>query len=615
MLAIGIVRFLRSGLSMRKISLHPAKPANMPSLILIKSPGGVASNQSFPLEFVGKTELVIGRDKSKCDIHVDDGEQQVSRRQAVLTSDGQSYFIQHAGRNPTFLNSKTLEQLPPQKLKADDRVKICDFLFRFHDERASAPAPLPRQFLNELPDPPDSESTGEMTTVHQTFNRANAQQFLDVQPAERLRVLLSISSTLSKTLELNPLLEQIAESLFTVFRQADRCFVIQLDEAGRPFPKVIKSRRPNVGERYSRTIIRRAIETNQAYLSEDASADAQFAAAQSIADFRIRSVMCVPLATTDGKPLGAIQVDTQDVTKKFSEDDLKLLTIVGNLASVAVEKAEVHAELLLREKAQREIELAKVVQLGFLPKFPPDVPGYEFFGYYSAAQTVGGDYYDYIALPGGKFAIVLGDVAGKGVPAAMLMAKLSAEARFAFLMEPHPGKAVSLLNNQLVRGGIGDRFVTLAAMVLDPSDHTVTIVNAGHQTPLRYQPNGRTLVLSVSEDRCGLPLGVMEDYEFEMETISLAPNDTIVVFTDGVTDAANPAGKLFELAGVFTTIQQDAILGSTPRPRTAGERLADTVKRHANGAAQSDDIAIVSFGRYVGSPGSSTSTRVPATVV
>jgi phosphoserine phosphatase RsbU/P len=582
----------------------------MPSLMLIKSPGGTASNQTFPLKFDGKIEIVIGRDKSKCDIFIDDGEQQVSRRQAFITQNNGQFYLNHAGRNPTLLNNKVLDNSEPQLLKGEDRIKVCDFLFRFHDERTAAPAPLPTSLLNALPDPNEADS--EMTTVHHAVSNDSAKQFLEVQPVEQVRLLLSISTTLSRTLELDPLLEQIADSLFAVFRQADRCFVIQLDEAGRPYPKVIKARRANTGDRYSKTIIRRCIETNTSYLSEDASSDAALGAAQSIADFRIRSVMCVPLSTAEGVPLGAIQLDTQDVGKKFRDEDLKLLTIVANLASVAVEKAKFHAELIVREKAQREIELAKTVQLGFLPKGPPVLAGYEFFGFYAAAKTVGGDYYDYITLPGGKLAVVLGDVAGKGVPAAMLMAKLSAEARFAFLTEPNPAKAVTLLNKQLVSGGIGDRFVTLAACVIDPATHTVTTVNAGHQVPLLYVKHDRSCKVCVADTNVGLPLGVLDGYEYESDQLTLEPNQTLVVFTDGVTDAVNQAGTMFDLEGVENCLCKDDGIGLDPSPKSVGYRLAETVKRHANGAAPADDIAIVTFGRWDSKPAHSTSTRVPA---
>lgn len=568
----------------------------MPSLILIKSPGGLTSHQTFPLEFRNKSEIVIGREKGKCDIFIDDGQQQISRRHAIITTRNGSIYIENLGRNKTFIKTRDIDGLGPQVLKPEDTVKVCDFLFRYQDDRPAPPKPLPDDFLTDLPEMPENESASEMTTIQGTVNRAAAQQLLDVQPAERLRVLLDISTALAKTVELEQLLPQLAETLFGVFKQADRCLLIQFDHAGRPFPRVMRARRPGTDDRFSKTIVRRCIETQQAFLSEDASSDAALGTAVSIAEFRIRSVMCAPLITTDGKPLGAIQLDTQDVTKKFKDDDLKLLTIVSHLASVAVEKSQVIAALVVREKSQREIELAKQVQLGFLPKSAPDVPGYEFFGFYSAAQTIGGDYYDYIQLPGGRVAVVLGDVAGKGVPAAMLMAKLSAEVRFCLLSEPRPDKALSMLNDQLVRGGIGDRFVTLVALIIDPVEHTFTLVNAGHQTPLRYCPKKKVFSLSVAEDVGGLPLGLMEGFEYQMISARLEQGETIAVFTDGVTDAANPDGGLFDMDGVYA-VSDDPEITLSPRPQVIGKRLAMAVQKHAAGAPQSDDIALVCFGR------------------
>src|SRR5262249_26106646 len=154
----------------------------------------------------------------------------------------------------------------------------------------------------------------------------------------------------------------------------------------------------------------------QAVLSEDASSDPRFAMSQSIADFKIRSVMCAPLWTQDNKAFGAIHLDTQDRTKRFTEDDLKLLMGVASQASIALENARLHEDSLARERLKRELELAREVQRAFLPLRPPEVAGYEFFTHYESAFEVGGDYFDFIPLANGRLAVFLGDVAGKGVP-------------------------------------------------------------------------------------------------------------------------------------------------------------------------------------------------------
>jgi serine phosphatase RsbU (regulator of sigma subunit)/pSer/pThr/pTyr-binding forkhead associated (FHA) protein len=582
----------------------------MPSLILLKSPGGASPGETIPLD--GEL-LVIGRDADTCQIVIP--HHAVSRRHAQLSRAQGQYFIEDLkSRNHTFVNNKEVSTRTP--LRAEDRIKICDFLFRFHDERSAVkPKPLPQ-------DPPDEEEDddpGGLTTIEATKSPVSAQAFLEVAPSDRLRALLDISTGLSKTLELGPLLEAIAKTLFDVFKQADRCFIILLDEAGKPVPKVTKARRPGAEDtRFSKTIVRKSVESLQSYLSEDASSDASLGPAASIAEFKIRSVMCVPLASSEGRPLGAIQLDTQDRAKKFREDDLNMITIVANLASVAIEKARLHETLLSREKERKEIELAKAVQLGFLPQTFPELPGYEFYHHYSPAQTVGGDYFDYVQLPNNRLAVVIGDVAGKGVPAALLVAKLSSEVRFCLLTEPDPARAIALLNDQMIRGGLGDRFVTLAAAVLDPSAHLLTLVNAGHMNPLLYRATRGELSEAISNDATGLPLGVMPGFEYESATIDLEPGDTITVYTDGVTDAMAPGGELFGNEGVVKYLKlDDHAVSDGTRPQRVGDRIVSAVRRHANGRAQNDDIAIVCFGRLdpTVSPGMSVTRQGPSTPI
>jgi len=582
----------------------------MPSLVLLKSPEGAAPNKQIQLT---ADQMVIGRDENLCQIVIP--HHAVSRKHAQIVRNGNQYFIEDLkSRNKTFVNGKEIAPPTKQPLKPDDRIKICDFLFRYQDDRVVRPKELPDWLAKNGKDEEESESG--MTTIEATQSKGSAQQFLEIAPSDRLRALLEISTNLSRMLDLDPLMAQIAETLFSVFRQADRCFVLILDENGRPAPKVMRSRRPALDDtRFSRTVVKKTIESMQSYLSEDASSDASLGPAASIAEFKIRSVMCVPLANAEGKAIGAIQLDTQDRTKKFSLDDLNLLTIVANLAGVAIEKARLHEAVLAREKEQKEIELARKVQLGFLPQTLPDVPGYEFYSHYSPAQTVGGDYYDFISLPNGQVAVVLGDVAGKGVPAALLVAKLSSEVRFCLLTVPNLAQAVCLLNEQMIHGGLGDRFVTLAVMVLDPIAHTVTIVNAGHMSPKLYRETTDQLVDAISLDATGLPIGTLPGYAYEQVELHLEVGDSLTVYTDGVTDAMNQAGAMFGPEAVERNLLPDeaGLPGEAQRARRLGERLVAAVRAHANGRPQNDDIAVVSFGRLEASVGPNTSTNKAAT--
>ncbi|MBA4189757.1 MAG: hypothetical protein C0467_17360 [Planctomycetaceae bacterium] len=565
----------------------------MPTLQLLKIPDGATTSKIITLS--GGSQ-VIGRDAERCQIVFD--HTAVSREHAKITVQNGTYYIEDLkSRNHTFVNGK--EVAPPVRhpLKPDDRIKICDFLFQFRDDRTARPGKLPSWMQKEEPDKDDDG--GGMTTIEASQGTSNAQHFLQVAPADRLRALLDISTGLSKTLDLDQLLIQIADTLLNVFKQADRCFVLQLDDAGRPIPKVVKSRHVGMEDtRFSRTIVRKALESRQSFLSEDATGDTNLGPAASIAEFKIRSVMCVPLTTSEGTPIGAIQLDTQNRTKKFSTDDLNLLTIVANLASVAIEKARMHTSVLAREKEQKEIELARTVLLGFLPQTLPAMDGYEFFSHYSPAQTVGGDYYDFVPLPGGRWAVVLGDVAGKGVPAALLVAKLSSEVKFCLVTEPNPAKAISMLNDQMIRGGLQDRFVTLTAMILDPATHELTVINAGHMNPKLYKGTNGELGEAIADEITGLPLGVIPGFEYQAATIKLDSGDTITVFTDGVTDAMSPGGEMFGFDRVDRFLFPDeANLPETVRPKRMGERLVAEVRRHASGVPQNDDIAVVCFGR------------------
>jgi serine phosphatase RsbU (regulator of sigma subunit) len=250
-----------------------------------------------------------------------------------------------------------------------------------------------------------------------------------------------------------------------------------------------------------------------------------------------------------------------------------------------------HLELA-RERLKFDLELARKVQRGFLPLCLPEVPGYAFFAYYESAYEIGGDYYDFIPLPQGRIAILLGDVAGKGVVAALLMAKLSANAKFCMLTEPDPATAITRLNALMIQSGMADRFVTLIAAVLDPASHIVTLINAGHPSPLVYHRATRTVEEAMSTTIAGPPLCILDGFEYESCQITLQPGDSILAFTDGVTEATNDKELQFQTHGVYAAVQ-----GGAYSTRALGEQVVDAVKQFATGRSQQDDIALVGFGR------------------
>lgn len=563
----------------------------MPSLILTKTPDGSASGEKHPL---GNEPVIIGRSPEKCRVVLPANA--VSREHArIVPQNGQYYVEDLQSRNKTYINNKQVEGRHPNPLKNGDNIKICDFLFSFHDENAKGPFPGKKSPREE------DEEESSNTTVEAAFNRASPQQFLDTQPQEKLRAIIDIQNALSKTLDVQILLPQIAEELFKVFKQADRCFIIEVDEEDRLRPVVVKVRRHAAGnERFSRTIVRKCLDELKSFLSEDASTDSNINAAQSIAEFKIRSVMCVPLATQDGKPLGVIQLDSQDRTKKFSQDDLKLLVCVAGQASIALENAGLHETILQQQKLEEENRAASKVQRGFLPQSFPILAGYEFYAHYTAARTVGGDYYDFIPLRDGKLAVLLGDVSGKGVPAALLMARLSGEARVSMLTQSDVASAVTHLNEQLMMANLEDRYVTLSAAVIDPKNNRIDLVSAGHLSPWVYRNGSKKLEKIFEKDTGDFPVGWVPGHVYTSYPVALAPGDSLIIYTDGIEDAQPASGQRFTEDGVCKTIQDAGKVIGKLSAREIGARIVQAVQQHVGNHPQFDDIALVCFGRSIG---------------
>jgi phosphoserine phosphatase RsbU/P len=556
----------------------------MASLQVVK---GTSPGATLPLEKGDK--WVMGRN---ADCHIVVNLPSVSREHAIIRLLEGKFFIEDLkSRNGTTVNNQEVKGRT--ELAHNDRIKICDSIFAFFN--APKP-PLPKNLLGATLDEEDDEGEESSSTVEATFTASSKQILLETQPSEKLAFLVEMTAELTQTFDLDQLLPKIGESLFQVFRQADRAFIILADGENptKLIPKVIKTRRATDEStaRFSRRIVQQCIAKAQGLLSEDASSDKRFDMSQSIADCRIRSVMCAPLTRGAAKAFGVIQLDTQDRHKKFTEDDLKLLMAVAGQAGIALENARLHDNLIARVGLERDLKLAHQVQMSFLPKKPPVLAGYDFFAHYESAQEVGGDYYDFIPLPGPRIGIAVGDVAGKGVPAALLMAKVSSDARFCMLTEKGPADAVYRLNELMQEASLLDRFVTLAVGLLDPALHQVTFINAGHLPPMIYRAATKKIEEATSRDASGFPLGVADGIPYEAVTLDLLPGDSVALFTDGVTEARDKQEGEFQLDRAC-----QALLDGPATPTAMGQRLIAAVKQHALGRKQYDDITVVCFGR------------------
>lgn len=541
----------------------------------------------------------------------------VSGRHAQIVKDGDSYFLQDLeSRNGTFLNGERVTLRI--KLNHADAIRFGQAEVRFEDPSSrpvSHAAPAAPSLggggqPGTLGGPEGEGFAGRHAGIHGTVDFAvdaddsanitgaleGKGRFgvLDVNPEAKLRAVLDISSSLAGTVDLNSLLPKILDTLFNIFKHADRGCILLLDEnTGKMIPRAFKHRR--AGEdatvRLSRTIVNKVLTDKAGILSADAAADSQFQSSESISDLKIRSMMCVPLLGLDGEPKGIISIDSQNPLGQFTDQDLELLMVVGGQAALSYETARLLQEYAAKQKQDSEMQIAKDVQRALLPEELPAADGYEFFASYDSAQAVGGDYYDCFDLSDGKIMLSFGDVAGKGVPGALIMSRMSSCVQSTLQHVQDVEGAMYAINEHMCDSAVEGRFVTYVLCQVDTKNHQVQLSNAGHMAPIIRKADGSIETFDEG-DLVGPPIGVVDGYPYEVETRQLDPGDIVVIVTDGVDEAMNPQGDLY---GVERT--RDFIQNGPAKADELGKALLADVRRHANGRAQNDDITIMTFGR------------------
>jgi serine phosphatase RsbU (regulator of sigma subunit) len=523
---------------------------------------------------LAEDEIVLGR-QPHCHIVLDDG--MVGRRHARLVAADDTYAVEDLGsRNGTYVNGKLVRGQVPLRDKDEIRTGHTLLLFRVL-------VPVARG----KDDDDSSRILGSFSALSST------EVFAQVSVERRLQAILQITRALGRTLNLGAVLSSILEGLFDIFPQADRGLVL-LREGSDLVLKATTQRYQHEGPiEYSNTIVAQVLRAGQAILSEDATEDPLISVTESIDRLRIRSVMCVPLLSQDMKPLGVVQLDTQNERRKFRPEDIEVLASVAHTASLAVEYVGLHHEVLKKVRQDKELEFARAVQHSMLPHVMPSLEEYTFWAYYQASGMVGGDYYDFIRLPDNSLAVLLADVAGKGVPAALMMARASALCKVALLRHPdNVADALGAMNNELCDSDVEGAFVTLGLCTIHPTTHQVTVANAGHMSPIFLRHDG-TIDESAGDKARGYPLGVVKGFQYTTCSTSLDCGDCVVLFSDGISEARNSAKQRYSIQRVRGHL---AALGQKD-PALIGHALLEDVDRHVGDADQDDDISLVVFGR------------------
>jgi sigma-B regulation protein RsbU (phosphoserine phosphatase) len=301
-------------------------------------------------------------------------------------------------------------------------------------------------------------------------------------------------------------------------------------------------------------------------------------------DESIHSVLCVPLLVKS-ELKGLLTVYNKRGGDRFSEGDQRLLAIIAAQSAQVVENARLYEEEQALRRMQEEVRLASEIQLGLLPKASPKIPGYDIAGVSIPAQVVGGDYFDFIPVHQSKLAISLGDVSGKGLAAALLMANLQATIRAQTLLRLPPKECLKRSNSLMFQSTDSHKFATLFYGVLDAESHELCYSNAGHEWPFIFGASGDPVRLDVG----GIVLSCMEDFPYEEAVVSLNPGDLLVIFSDGVTEAVNESREEFGEKGLSALIQKNLSESS----RGLVEKIVAAVGQHAGNQPQMDDITLV----------------------
>ncbi len=526
---------------------------------------------------------LLGRSPA-CQIYI--GDLTVSRQHARVTSSSGKWVVEDLGSgNGTYVNETRITQA---LLQNDDEIRISTSVFRFVADEE----PAGGRWVNMVTVLAGNEPglvntvTQARVPVPQAFLESNTSELTirgDLQRAHRmLETIYAVTEATANVLDPKKLFNQILDYLFNIFPDADRGFIMLLDPNNQLIPSAIRRRR---GEGFSgglvvsQSVVGQVLQEGKSVLSTGTANPKKTASGAT--------KMCAPLAA-GGKTLGILLIEGRVDGRSFTQEDLDLLSGVAMQAGVAILNAHLHQLLLRQSRLEQDMAFAKQVQRSFLPSEPPEVPGFLFSRRYNPVFDVGGDFYDFIPLPEQRIGILIGDVSGKGVSAALLMARLTSDMRYFSISEISPARVLARANAALIAGVQDNMFATVLYMVLDVPRRLLTLSNAGHVPPLLRR--GRDGSVVEIDEATNLALGVLPDAVFDEFAVELAIGDGVLLCTDGVVEAKSPIQEEYG----FSRLQR-AVASASPEAMIEG--VIKDLQRHSGSTSQYDDITMVAFTR------------------
>ncbi|MBN1997217.1 SpoIIE family protein phosphatase [candidate division KSB1 bacterium] len=324
--------------------------------------------------------------------------------------------------------------------------------------------------------------------------------------------------------------------------------------------------------------------TNQKpLLSNDLANDSRFHYSKH-ENLSLHSVLCVPM-TLNGRLMGLVSCFNKKSPEGFDGQDQRLLCIIATQSAQIIENARLRQKEEDLIRVEEELRLACEIQTGLLPKSTPELKGYDVTGISLPARIVGGDYFDYILIDEFHYAFCLGDISGKGLPAAVLMANLQATIKGLVMSDPQPDRCLARANTILFRNTSPNRFATMFYGVLNLKTNQILYSNAGHNRPILVSSSGHITELQSA----GLALGFLENTPYSTDLARLDKGDSLVIYSDGVTEAMNPDEEEYGEERLYQLIQS---VYDEPA-RNIQDKLIESVKTFTQGHPQSDDITLV----------------------
>lgn len=460
------------------------------------------------------------------------------RHALIVTVDDRVFVQDNASKNGVFVNGQRVSG--EAGLRPGDEILVGSTRISFDHEILTHV---------EILDTPESSSSLSMAvplkdilkppSIQTTIQAAVKDMDMAQMRSEHrvLEVMKEVSQALILHKPLGELLEHIMDLICQNLPMDRGVLLLKEGNPEQLIPKVVRVNNKNLqNQRFllSRTIVNMAFQDQLAVLTSDAATDPRFMSRDSIIRSNIHSAMCVPLWNNE-RVIGIVYADRVSLMDQFSEEDLKMLTLLSNLAAIKIENSRLIEKALEQERMAKELDLAAQIQRDFLPKASPPLAHFEIHGINVPCQQVGGDYFDYIPIDPDHWGLVIADVSGKGVSASLLMASLRASLHAEVTSRHRLEDMAKKLNDFVCRSSGASSFITFFYGELDTTNGDIRYLNAGHNPPLILNAAGRLERL----EPCGLCLGMFPASEYECRTARVEPGDAALLYTDGITESRN----------------------------------------------------------------------------